>query len=365
MTIEAGVGDALEGGSIFVDVDLASRFGGSLARRRALPSSYRPGPLEAELSRLTVIAQERVAHEAQLSPPGVPRARVVDRAQWVVANVRSVDRLVGPALALADAQRKHRAPKALERLGRQGSAAQLGGILAWMSSRVLGQYDVLIGEESSDDQDVISYVGPNIVALEQRYGFDPTQFRTWLALHETAHRAQFTAPAWVRPYFLGLVSEAVTLVTSDTSALLSGLSRSLKKLARGENPLGQVGAAGLFASSAQLEALRRLAALMSVLEGHGEVIMDVAARDLVPDAQRFHEVLRQRRQQPGAAGRLLNQLLGLDAKLRQYEEGERFVSALRVAGGASLVASLFEGPERLPSMEELVDPSRWLARAER
>ena len=346
----------------FLDVALASRIGGSLAKRKPLPSSYRPGMLEDELSRCSVLAQERVALESGLSPAGEPRARVVDRAQWVAANVESVDRLVGPSLAAADARRKVHMPARLTRLSRQGSAAQLGTMLAWMSSRVLGQYDILVGEETNDSEDIISYVGPNIVALEQRFGFDSTQFRLWLALHECAHRAQFMGPAWVRPYFLGLINEAVSLVTTDSAALLAGVARAAREIAKGENPLAESGAAGVFASDEQREALRRLAALMSVLEGHGEVVMDEAAKDLVPDAHRFHDALRQRREEPSAPAKLLNQLLGMDAKLRQYEQGEIFVRALRASGGRSLVTELFDGPEQLPTMEELVEPNLWLDR---
>jgi coenzyme F420 biosynthesis associated uncharacterized protein len=353
----------VSGQPIFLDVAFATKVGTALARRRALPSSYRPGALQDELARASILAQERVATEARLSPPGEPTARVVDRAQWVAANIASVDRLIGPALHAADARRTHRMPDALERIGKQGSAAQLGTILAWMSSRVLGQYDILVGEETTEDQDVIQYVGPNIVALEQRHGFDPHQFRLWLALHETSHRAQFTAPAWVRPYFLGLINQAVSMATSDTKALVAGLRRAIKEMSSGSNPLADVGAAGLFANDDQREALLRLAALMSVLEGHGEVVMDEAARDLVPDAHRFHDVLRQRRTQPSAPARLLNQLLGLDAKMRQYEQGEKFIRALRDVGGPELVATLFGGPEQLPSMDELVEPSLWLARS--
>ena len=102
---------------------------------------------------------------------------------------------------------------------------------------------------------------------------------------------------------------------------------------------------------------------MSVLEGHGEVVMDEAARDVVPGATHFHDVLRHRRQTTGTPGNFLNQLLGLDAKMRQYAEGEHFVRALRNAGGPALVAELFEGPEQLPSLSELREPTLWLARA--
>ena len=347
----------------FLDVELASRFGATLARRRRLPASYRPGALEAQLDELSVLAQERVALEAGLVPPGPPRARVVDRGEWVAANVATVERLLGPAMAKMAAHRRFTPPAALERISRQSSAAQLGSVLAWLSGRVLGQYDLLVGEEASVDEDVISYVGPNIVALEQRHGFDPDQFRLWLALHETAHRAQFTAVDWVRPYFLSLIDQVVSSIAVDSSAMLSNLLRSARSVVESKSEVSELGLAALVASPEQLDALRRLTALMSVLEGHGEVVMDEAATDLVPDHRRFHEVLRDRRASPGPLTKVLNQLLGLDAKLRQYEQGETFVRALRTAGGPALVRSLFDGPEQLPDLSELLEPRLWLERA--
>jgi coenzyme F420 biosynthesis associated uncharacterized protein len=360
---KADLAEAAPAKDRFVDVEMASRFGGALARRRPLPASYRPGALEEQLTRLSVLAQDRVAAESGLHPPNEPRARVVDRAQWVAANVASVERLVGPAAAALAAKRTFRPPAVIDRFGRQSSSAQLAVVLAWLSNRVLGQYDLLVGEEATDDEDVISYVGPNIVVLEQRHGFDPDQFRLWLALHETAHRAQFTGAPWVRTYFLDLVEEVVGILELDTSAVLSGAVRSLRQVAQGSNPMAELGAAGLFVPDEQLDALRRLTALMSVLEGHGEVIMDVAAQDLVPSSGRFHDVLRARRASPRPMSKVLNQILGLDAKLRQYEDGERFVRALRTAGGPSLVTELFSGPEALPTMAELLDPDLWLDRA--
>lgn len=347
----------------FLDVELASRLGATLARRRRLPASYRPGALEAQLDELSVLAQERVAIEAALRPPGPPRARVLDRGEWVAANVATVERLLGPAMATMAERRRFTPPAVVDRVSRQSSAAQLGSVLAWLSSRVLGQYDLLVGEEASVDEDVISYVGPNIVALEQRHGFDPAQFRLWLALHETAHRAQFTAVSWIRPYFLSQIEQVVGALNVDSSVMLSNVLHSVRRMVEAKSEVNELGIAALVASPDQLAALRRLAALMSVLEGHGEVVMDEAATDLVPDHRRFHSVLRDRRATPGPLTRLLNQLLGLDVKLRQYEQGETFVRALRAAGGPSLVRTLFDAPEQLPDLAELLEPARWLARA--
>ena len=346
----------------FVDVGFAAGFGGVLARRRAVSKGYRPGPMELELTALTQVAQERVAEEARLDPGSEPRARVLDRAQWVASAAAGVERLAGPALERATAHKK-RPPAVLERAGARAGAAELGSVLAWLSGRVLGQYDLLVGEQPTEHEDVISYVGPNIVALEERHGFDPRQFRLWLALHESTHRAQFTGAPWIRSYFLSLIDEIMGALPSSAGSLLSGLTRAATQAVQGSNPLAEHGLAGLVADEAQLLALSKLSALMSVLEGHGEVIMDVAARDLVPDAETFHSVLRARRETTSAHTRLLSQLLGIEAKMRQYEEGERFVRALRNAGGPALVAQLFEGPQQLPTLAELRAPEQWLERA--
>jgi coenzyme F420 biosynthesis associated uncharacterized protein len=345
-----------------IDVGLASRLGGSLARRRRVSSGYRPGPMELELTELSRLAQGRVAEEAMLEPPGEPRGRVLDRADWVASAAAGVERLAGPTMARAMAARRP-PPAFMATASAKAGAVELGSMLAWLSGRVLGQYDILVGEEASLDEDVISYVGPNIVALEERHGFDPGQFRLWLALHETAHRAQFTGAPWVRSYFLGLIETVLEAVPTGLKPLLDGLTRAASETIQGRSPLAEHGLVGLVASEEQLAALSKLSALMSVLEGHGEVVMDVAAEDLVPDAARFHEVLRRRRDEAGAPSKLIAQLLGIEAKMRQYAEGETFVRALREAGGPRLVRELFDGPESLPSIEELRQPELWLDRA--
>jgi coenzyme F420 biosynthesis associated uncharacterized protein len=320
--------------------------------------------MEVDLTERTRLAAERVGAEARLWPPSEPRARVLSRDEWVASAAHGIERLAGPAMAKLDAQRPRRTPVMLQRLGAEVGGLEVGGILAWLSGRVLGQYDVLVGEQPTEVEDVISYVGPNIVHLEERFGFDPGQFRLWLCLHETAHRAQFEGAPWVRTYFLSMIDEVIGSMPTSTSSVLSGLVHAGSEALKGRSVLREHGLAGLVASEEQLEVIQRLTALMSVLEGHGEVIMDEAARDLVPDAEHFHSVLRARRADPSTTSSVASRLLGLEAKLRQYEEGERFIRALRAAGGPDLVAELFSGPEALPTLAELRDPAQWLRRAD-
>jgi uncharacterized protein (DUF2342 family) len=98
-------------------------------------------------------------------------------------------------------------------------------MLGWMSGRVLGQYDLLvIEEENPQDQDIVYYVGPNVLALEKQFAFPPEEFRMWLALHEVTHRAQFTGVPWLREHFLGLVHETMNTIDPDPDRMSETLS---------------------------------------------------------------------------------------------------------------------------------------------
>jgi len=207
-------------------------------------------------------------------------------------------------------------------------------------------------------------VGPNVVALEQRYGFEPSEFRLWLALHEVTHRCQFTAIPWMRDYFVSLVREGLGSLDPDPSRFAEALRRMAEEIRAGRNPLRDNGALGLVATPEQLEGLHRIQALMSLLEGHGDVTMDRAGAAVIPDAARFGEVLRQRRNQTRGLGRLVQQLIGMEAKFRQYEEGERFIAAVEESGGPGLLDRAWRGPEWLPPLAEIRDPSAWIARVE-
>jgi coenzyme F420 biosynthesis associated uncharacterized protein len=231
-----------------------------------------------------------------------------------------------------------------------------------MSTRVLGQYDLLLVEDqNAEDQDIVYYLGPNVLSLEKRYAFPPAQFRLWLALHEVTHRAQFTGVAWMRGYFMGLVEKAMGSVDPDPKRLLEGLRRAVEETRAGRNPLAD-GLLGLLAGDEQAAVLRQVQALMSLLEGHGDITMDRAGADAVPEAERFARVLRQRRQQSAGLSKLVQQVVGIEAKLRQYEEGERFIEAVEATGGRPISDLFWKGPEWLPSLDEIRDPSAWSTR---
>jgi len=350
--------------------DTAERVAAWVSGRTKLPAPYRPDLLQAEFAELTAQAEELVAASTGLrSASGPARARVTDRAGWVSANVASFQRLLGPHFDRLDPSRLSGSNAVLSKLsgplasaGRTATGVQMGIVLGWLSTRVLGQYDLLLTEEAADEQDLVYFVGPNIVALERQHGFEPREFRLWLALHEVTHRCQFTAIPWMRDYFVSLVEEGIGSLEPDPSRLATSLRRMADEIRAGRNPLDDNGALGLVASPEQLEGLHRIQALMSLLEGHGDVTMDRAGAADIPSAPHFSEVLRARRKQSHGLSRILQQLIGIEAKLRQYEEGERFIAAVEESGGTELLDRAWRGPEWLPDLGEIRDPSAWIAR---
>jgi coenzyme F420 biosynthesis associated uncharacterized protein len=315
--------------------------------------------LRDDFSEATARAEELVVEATGLrSAAGPAVAQVVDRTEWVRANVVSFRRLLEPALTQLQTAAL---PEPLAGATRTVTGAQLGLVLGWMATRVLGQYDMLFAE-GADSGGMVSYVGPNIVALERRHAFPPRQFRMWIALHEVTHRCQFTGVPWLRGHFLSLVDQGLTGMSTDPRRFAEALRRAGQAVRSGRNPFEDAGMLGLVAPPEQLAVIARIQAMMSLLEGHGDVTMDRVGSDDVPDAAWFSRVLHERRKHAGILTRLLMQLVGLEAKMRQYEQGERFIAAVESTAGPELFARVWEGPENLPSMEEIRQPDLWVAR---
>ena len=344
-----------------VDWATAQRVAVRVAGREPFSQSYHSESLEPDFAELTEIAERLVADETGLvSLAGPARARVTDRAGWIEANVASFQRLLRPIIDKLSARLE---ANTLSPVAQKLAGAEVGMVLGWMSTRVLGQYDLLIIEDESPlDQDLVYYVGPNVLALEKQFAFPPREFRLWLALHEVTHRAQFTGVAWMRPHFLSLVSETLDSVDPDPRRFADVAARLADSWRRGENPLAEGGIMALMASAEQRQVLDQVSGLMSLLEGHGDITMDRAGRGLVPSAERFSRVLHQRRESTQGVARLLQQLLGLEAKMNQYAQGEQFIEAVEKVGGPQLLSEAWESPEHLPSLDEIRHPERWIDR---
>ena len=343
-----------------VSWDVAEKVAKRVAGHDPLEESYLYASLAPDFEEFTARAQELVERETGLvSLAGPARARVTDRAGWVEANLASFRRLLRP---LTDRLGERLGSGRAVAMGRSVAGAEVGALLGWMSTRVLGQYDLLVIEdEEPEKQDIVYYVGPNILSLEKRYGFPPREFRLWIALHEVTHRAQFTGVPWMRDHFLSLVEASLNAFDPDPKRFVDALKRAVDEMRAGRNPLDEGGIVSLFATPEQSAVFRRIQGLMSLLEGHGDVVMDRAGADLIPSAGRFKQVLHHRRQASGGA-RVVQKVLGLEAKLRQYHDGEVFLARIEEADPAA-ISLLWKGPEWLPSIDEIRDPDRWLARA--
>lgn len=345
-----------------IDWALAESVAARVSGGEPFAESYHAHSLEEDFLRLTAEAQHWVEEEVGFhSLSGDARARVVGRAEWVSANIASYRRLLRPVLGRLEERMVGPAAWVSGKV----AGAELGALLGWMSTKVLGQYDLLVlEEEDPHDQDLVYFVGPNILSLEKRHSFPPEQFRLWVALHEVTHRTQFTGIPWMRDYFLGLVESMVEAAEPDPAKVFSAIGRVAEGIRTRHNPLDDGGLAALFATPDQRAAMEKVGGLMSLLEGHGDVTMDRAARHRVPQADRFARVLRARRKELNLGARLLQRMIGLEAKLNQYEQGERFIAAVEEVGGTELLDQAFRSPENLPTRAEIGEPQRWIRRIE-
>jgi coenzyme F420 biosynthesis associated uncharacterized protein len=194
------------------------------------------------------------------------------------------------------------------------------------------------------------------------FGADEKEFITWVTLHEVTHAVQFAGVPWLHSHMAGLVKEllAKAEVRLDTPRKLRAptreeIQRVLSGLRRGD-------LISIVATGSERELLDRVQAVMAVIEGHAEHVMDAVAPDLVPSLPRLREGLDQRRRSQSALSRLVARLLGLDLKMRQYDQGKRFCDAVVQAGGVEALNRVFTGPEALPTLEELDEPRRWIQR---
>ncbi len=344
-----------------IDWRLAKKLAKRVSGHEPFLDSYHYRQLGPEMADLTAQAEELVAAETGLiSKAGPARAQVTNREGWIDANLASFQRLLRPVI---EKMTEKGSASWLAPVTQKVSGTEVGTMLGWMSTRVLGQYDLLIIEDDRpEDQDMVYYVGPNVMAIEHKYDFDPRQFRLWLALHETTHRAQFTGISWLRPYFLGLIDEALDFSEPNLEHFKQVAKDALESRRRGEDLWADGGLPALLATPEQKAILEKIGGMMSLLEGHGDVTMDRAGAELIPEATHFSKVLRERRKSAKGLARLLQQLIGLEAKLNQYTAGENFIAAVEATGGPALVNRAWESSNHLPTMTEIRNPEQWINR---
>ncbi len=355
----------------------------------------RPGPevsreeargIVAELRRHAEASEEHVRGFTKLSPTGEQAdtpVLVVDRAGWVKANVAGFRELLSPLLKKVQ-ERRAGVPggAVLGAVGGKVTGVEVGMLLSFLSSRVLGQYETFApaGRDlpgGADGGGRLLLVAPNIVSVERELKVDPHDFRLWVCLHEETHRTQFTAVPWLRDHLRMEIQAFLEQTDIDPSTLLERVREAVQALSGGKPGEGDQGAAEagaeekpslveLVQTPAQREVLGRLTAVMSLLEGHADYVMDGVGPQVVPSVTEIREKFQKRR--ASGASRLdlaLRKLLGLDAKLRQYRDGERFVRAVVDEVGMEGFNRVWTSPNTLPTKAEIAAPAEWIARVHR
>jgi coenzyme F420 biosynthesis associated uncharacterized protein len=331
---------------------VAARVGARLAGTYPLEGTYHFALLARQAPGVIARAAALVAEETGLPWSGEPEVAVVTRAEWARANVAAFGRLLAPAEARLAAARQGR-------LSGRVLGAEVGALVGFLARRVLGQYELVV-PSGDGGGDTVMLVGGNLLSLERRYQFRPAEFRLWVALHECTHRLQFTAVPWMRPYFLSLVDRLVAASAAERGRA-GRLAGELRRTARRGRPLlDETGLMGLLATPAQREVLDRVQSLMSFLEGHGHVVMDRIGGRILVTQHRMSGVLKARRGDPRHAAFL--RITGLEMKMQQYEQGERFILAVERRAGFGALDRAWAGPDSLPTLEEIREPERWLQR---
>jgi coenzyme F420 biosynthesis associated uncharacterized protein len=339
----------------------------AIGRLRSAPGTLTPAELEAaEPAYAEAMARIVPALSAALGSPlpgVVERSGVVDRSGWVRANTGSfaslmskletdlLDQVIPPGGGLAKAT--------VALANRWVTTRQLGFLLGFMGTRVLGQYDLaLLSTEAAPGR--LLFVEENIRATARALGVPIGPFRTWIALHETTHAFEFEAHPWLRPYLSERLERQLTLFGKDARGLgreaLRGLGRSIRGESDGQHWIERM------MGPEQRALFRETQAVMSLLEGFSDYVMDEVGRDLVPEVERISERFHERRARRTPFERSMLRLTGMDLKIEQYRKGELFVRAIADRRGATALTRLWEGPETLPRDGEIDAPERWIER---
>ncbi|HEY1593320.1 MAG TPA: zinc-dependent metalloprotease [Solirubrobacteraceae bacterium] len=340
-----------------IDWIIAERIAGVVA------GSGDPRVPSVDLRPLAVESEARVIDYTGLQPARpLPPPEGIGRQEWIKTNIESMGKLLNPVLKRAGGNLGPLKPAVEIAMGLVLSA-EVGVVLGYLAQRVLGQYELVLLDEVADDRPPrLLFVLPNLGHAVRMFQANEREFITWVTLHEVTHAVQFAGVPWLHGYVAGLVRELLASAEVRLEEPRRFRLPGIEDLRRAAGALRRGDLVSIVASSGERETLDRVQAVMAVIEGHAEHVMDAVAPDLVPSLPKLRQSLDRRRRSQSALSRIVARLLGLDMKLRQYEQGKRFCDAIVAKGGVGALQHVFSGPEALPSLAELTDPDAWLER---
>ena len=356
-----------------IDPKIASAVARRLSGEIYDPSRPEIQRLQADLAAAVDRSEELVAKASGIAPPEPVRWAVISRAAWAEANIKSMSALIAP---LADklGARLDTLPLPARIAQRGFVSAEVGAMLGYVSRRVLGQYDLLVAEAPVEEMPAwrrrrdptqgaaLYFVGTNMVETQQRHDFVPEDFALWVAVHEVTHRFQFAGVPWLRDRFFGLIGRYLESAEMDVKGFATRLAVAGKKLVTRSTPQEERNAVYLFANEEQRKILDEVQALMAVVEGHGNYVMDTVGAEVIPSFSRMRSAFEKRREQTNLMQKVINGALGLEMKMRQYELGQQFCESVVAQGGPDALGQLWADPANLPDLAELREPRDWVKR---
>ena len=330
------------------------------------------GQATATVEQLRALAEQASGHVAAFTglDTGETSATiaVVDRPDWIRANVAGFQRLADPLLAKVMERRGVSTSGMLASAGAGIAGVEVGMLLGYLATRVLGQFELLGPPPPASESDPaagtgrLSLVAPNIVVAERALGVDPRDFRLWVCLHEVTHRTQFAAAPWLYGYVSQLLGDYLDAADLEPAALMGRLRSALRGVIEVLLGRSECSLVELMQTDEQQVILDRVTGLMSLLEGHADVVMDGVGPTVIGSVEAIRSRFEQRRRDVNPVERAFRRLLGVEAKMRQYAEGAAFVRAVLDKVGMAGLNQVWTGPDALPTGIEIRNPAAWLDR---
>jgi coenzyme F420 biosynthesis associated uncharacterized protein len=337
----------------------------SLARQIArFAAGSQPNPdLEFDFDAAVVDAEQHLGEYTSLALTApIPEPERVDRAQWAEINLGAMSDLLGPVTERLATRLNGAGPLAGPLRATLGAtiAAEAGLVMGYMSQRVLGQYELSLLQPEQAPR--LLFVTPNLGRAVAELKIDRDSFLGWVVLHELTHVFQFSGVGWLRGHLGGLLEEYLATVDVRVERGAAGGLPSIPNLQRLVELFREGGLIALVQNREQRRILDGVQAAMAVIEGYSEHVMDAVGERVLPHYGGLREAMERRRRSRSAPERILQRLLGLDMKMRQYEIGKSFCDAVVEQRGIESLNRVWSSPQALPTMAELKNPRAWIER---
>ena len=324
----------------------------------------KPGPEITRTGAAELVAELRAAaNRAEayvtevtglVAPPAASPVLVVDRPRWIQANLDGFRQILAPLNAKASEKLSQAGP-ATAAIGPRLTGLEVGALLSYLAPKVLGQFDPFFPGGR------LLLVAPNIVAIERELLVEPSDFRLWVCLHEETHRVQFAAVPWLRDYLTDQIAQVVDSADLDPAVVAQMLRNAVQRIVETLTSGEELSIVELVQTPAQRVIVDRITAVMSLLEGHADVVMDSVGPDVIPSVAAIRQKFTVRRAGQGF-DKVIRLVLGLDAKMRQYRDGAAFCRAVIDRVGMDGLNRVWTSPNTLPTRAEITDPQLWLSR---